>query len=201
MKRILVLAVCAILLICAFCIPTFATAETDVPAVEETTAVEEPTITESIVDYVKNNKEEITIVLTIILTAFYEARCRRLMNDSIGVLNKNSIAVAASGNESAKNASDTMSGYKEKMEELLSEFRKNAEEKEKLEGLLTNATKLMETAKLANVELAAEVAELLVLANIPNAKKEELYARHIAAVNAIADAEKTEVNTHDGEEA
>ena len=48
---------------------------------------------------------------------------------------------------------------------------------------------------LANVELANEVAELLVLANIPNSKKEELYSRHLAAVGAIAEAEKIEVNT------
>jgi hypothetical protein len=124
-----------------------------------------------------------------------------MMNNSIGVLNKNSIAVAASGNESAKNAIDTMSGYKEKTEELLAEFRKNAEDKEKLEALLANTARFMETAKLATMELANEVAELLVLANIPNAKKEELYARHLAAVNAISDAEHTEVIHNDGEEA
>jgi hypothetical protein len=52
------------------------------------------------------------------------------------------------------------------------------------------------------MELANEVAELLVLANIPNSKKEELYSRHLAAVGAIAEAEKTEVTINeDGQEA
>jgi hypothetical protein len=58
----------------------------------------------------------------------------------------------------------------------------------------------IKTAKLANVEFANELAELLVLANIPNSKKDELYSRHIAAVGAIAEAEKTEVTTNDGGE-
>jgi hypothetical protein len=42
---------------------------------------------------------------------------------------------------------------------------------------------------MANVEFANEVAELLILANIPNSRKDELYARHLAAVNAIQEAE------------
>lgn len=196
MKKLIAFALCALLMVCAI---TFVASAEDV--VTEAPVEAEPTTTETIVDYVKDNKEELTIVLTIILTAFYEARCRRMMNNSIGVLNKNSIAVAASGNESAKNASDTMNGYKETMEELLSEYRKNAEDKEKLEALLANAARFMETAKLATMELANEVAELLVLANIPNSKKDELYARHLAAVNAMTEAEHTEVINHDGEEA
>ena len=53
----------------------------------------------------------------------------------------------------------------------------------------------IKASKLANVELANELAELLVLANIPNSKKDELYSRHIAAVAAISDAEKTEEKT------
>ena len=60
----------------------------------------------------------------------------------------------------------------------------------------------LKVAKLANTELANEVAELLVLANIPNSKKDELYARHRAAV-ALIDAASTEneVENDDGEEA
>ena len=63
-----------------------------------------------------------------------------------------------------------------------------------IKASLEQAEKRYETAKLANIELANEVAELLVLANIPPAKKEELYARHRAAVDKIAEAEtSTEV--------
>jgi hypothetical protein len=91
--------------------------------------------------------------------------------------------------------SSVVSGYQEKFEKLLAEVRANEEEKKELKQVLLDASAFMKTAKLANVELANEVAELLVLANIPNSKKEELYSRHLAAVGAIAEAEKIEVNT------
>jgi hypothetical protein len=63
----------------------------------------------------------------------------------------------------------------------------------------------LKLSKDANVEFANELAELLTLANIPNFKKEEIGARHLAAVKAIAEAEaKTEteeVKKDVGEEA
>lgn len=96
---------------------------------------------------------------------------------------------------------ELIAGYKTVIEKLLTECRVNSEEKQKLEQTLTEVHAHLKTAKLANVELANEVAELLVLANIPNAKKEELYARHRAAVGALAEAEKTEAITNDGQKA
>lgn len=206
MKRFFAFALCAILLVCVFVIVSFAEEvlpEAELPeAVEqETTTVEEPTVTESIVAYVKDHFEEISVVITLILTIFYNARKHGLLNKSIGTLNNNAITVAENSNTSVQNVLNTVIGYSAKVEEFLAEFRANAEEKEKLEGLLEKAEGFLETAKLANVELANEVAELLVLANIPNSKKDELYSRHLAAVNAIADAEHTEVIHNDGEEA
>ena len=77
-------------------------------------------------------------------------------------------------------------------------------EKQKLEQTLGEALAYIKTAKLANVEFANELAELLVLANIPNSKKDELYARHRAAVDAISLTEEkatlAEVNTDDSEQ-
>ena len=61
----------------------------------------------------------------------------------------------------------------------------------------------MNTARKTKVsfeEMPNMMAELLLLANIPNAKKEEIYARHLSAVNAIAEAEKSEVAEDDGKE-
>ena len=91
------------------------------------------------------------------------------------------------------NVSTTFGNYKDEMAALLNEIRETAEEKQKLQSALAQVENYLQTAKLANVEIANEVAELLVLANIPNSKKEELYSRHRAAVDAIAAAEKTEV--------
>lgn len=201
MKRILVLALAVVLLACAFCFPTFATDETGVPVVEETTAVEEPTITESIVDYVKGHFEEISVIVALIMSIFVNAKKHGVLNQSVGTLNNNAITIAQNSTDAIKSALSCIEKYSTEINALLTEFRANAEEKGAQADTLAKVQHFLETAKLANVELADEVAELLVLANIPNAKKDELYARHIAAVNAIADAEKTEVNNHDGEEA
>ena len=212
MKRFIAFALCAILVVCAFTVVGFAeealpeVIEQENPVVEAPPAVEEPavvepTVTERIVEYIKDHFEEISVVITLLLTIFYNVRKHGVLNKSIGALNNNAIIVAENSNTSIQNALATVAGYSAKMEEFLAEFRANAEDKAKLEGLLAKAERFIETAKLANVELADEVAELLVLANIPNAKKDELYARHLAAVNAIADAEHTEVIHHDGEEA
>ena len=54
---------------------------------------------------------------------------------------------------------------------------------------MTEIKSYLKTATKANVEFSNELAELLTLANIPNFKKEEIGARHLAAVNAIQAAE------------
>ena len=95
-----------------------------------------------------------------------------------------------------KDMADVVANYKADFAALLEEVRENAEEKRRIEEALDETLAFIKAAKLANVELGNEVAELLVLANIPNSKKEELYSRHMAAVGAIAEAE-TEVISHD----
>lgn len=192
MKRFFVFALCAILLVCALTIVGFA--EEELPEVVE----EEPSVTETIVDYVKNHIEEISVIVTLIVTVYLNSIKHRSLNSTIGTLNNNSVSIAQNALSEVASVSSIVGEYTAKIEAFLAEFRENAEDKEKLAGLLEKAETFIETAKLANVELANEVAELLVLANIPNAKKDELYARHLAAVNAI---EHTEVIHHDGEEA
>ena len=109
------------------------------------------------------------------------------------------INTALSGVE---NASTVVGGYKTDIEAILAEYRQTAEDRKRLETALDHVENFIKTAKLANVELANEVAELLVLANIPNSKKDELYSRHRAAVDAIvsAEAEATEVNEDENHE-
>ena len=82
-----------------------------------------------------------------------------------------------------------MNEYKAEFETVLKEIRKSAEEKKCLEDTLAHVETFLKTAKLATLELSNEVAELLVLANIPNSKKEELYARHKQAVQDLEEAE------------
>ena len=197
MKRFLVLMLCIMLLMVT---PVVAYAAEEGAEVEKT-------MTEEVVCYVQEHFEEITVIGTLILTIFYEVRKHGKLNGSIGTLNNNAIAVAQNSAETIKTAlagvegiAEVVNKYKDEIESLLGEIRKSAEEKKALEDTLSHVEGFLKTAKLATLELSNEVAELLVLANIPPSKKEELYSRHRAAVNAISVAE-SEVTTHDGEEA
>lgn len=175
-------------------------------ATEGENSASEETVTETIVGYVKSHFEEITVVGTLILTVFYEIRKHRKLNGSIGTLNNNAIAVAESSAKTIKAAlaevediGNVVKSYKDEFLVLLTEIRKSAEEKKSLEETLKHVESFLKTAKLATLELSNEVAELLVLANIPNSKKEELYARHTKAVHELEAAE--EVTSNDGSEA
>lgn len=198
MRKFFAFVVCAFMLICA--LPIVAFAETTEPVVpEDTIAVEESwtTTAEQVVGYVQEHLEEISVIITLLLTIFYNMLKHKVLNKSIGTLNNNAVTIAENSNTTMQGVSLVVESYKTEIETLLNAFRVTAEDKQKLEQALAEVHASLKSAKLANMELANEVAELLVLANIPNSKKEELYSRHLAAVGAIADAEKTEVITSD----
>jgi seryl-tRNA synthetase len=206
MKKIFALIV-ALLLLCVLHVAVFAEedsgvgvevseGEADVSSSEEEEAVEGEISSDSdpfdissemVVEYVKGHIEEISVIITLILTAIYNVRKHRLLNRSISATNRNAIAVSENSERAIADAFEKMNEFSK----LLDEYRASAEEKRQLEKTLEEAMLHIKNAKLANVEFANELAELLVLANIPNAKKDELYARHLAAVSAIA--EKSEV--------
>jgi hypothetical protein len=199
MRKILIFILCAMLMIA---LPVVASAEevdTNVSTTEEvTTEVEnEPSVTESIVDYVTSHLEELSVIFALIASAFYDKIVRNKMNGSIGVLNNNAIAVAKNSEENiakvlaeAKDMAKVVESYKEEIGALLGEIRKSAEEKKSLEETLDNVETFLKTAKLATLEMSNEVADLLLLANIPNSKKEELYARHTKAVHDLEAVEE-----------
>ena len=180
------------------------TVEPDVET-EPTTATEElKTFCDMIVEWALANFEELSVIVSLIAGVYYSIRKHGWLNKAISTLNNNAVVVAEDSKTAIGNAlaevqgvAATVNEYKEMVVALLAEVRQNDEEKKRLEAALMQVESYLKTAKLANVELANEVAELLVLANIPNAKKEELYARHLAAVGAITDAENTEVKTDD----
>lgn len=181
--------------------PTESTEETPAEDVDPI-VTEEPTenITDMILSFVKEHFGDISVIGSLLLAALYKHIKDKMIHKAIGTLNNNAVTVAENSNNAIQIALSTLTECKEAIDALMSEFRLNAEDKAKLENALAEAQAYIKTAKLANVEFANELAELLVLANIPNSKKEELYFRHLAAVNAIADAEKTEVIADDGQE-
>lgn len=195
MKKFLILML-AIILVFAMPVAVFATGETSAP---EQTDTDFPSVDE-IVAYVQAHLEEISVIITMIVTIIYNVRKNTKIDKSVTTLNNNAVTVATDSKEAIDKAlasiaetAATVSGYKEEIARLLEEVRQNAEEKQALEKTLADVTAHLKTAKLANVEFANELAELLVLANIPNSVKDELFARHRAAVASIAEAEITEV--------
>lgn len=191
MKRIFAFVICAVLLLCVCPVVVFAEGEA---------VVQEPTLTEQILRYGKDHLEEIAVMVYIFITSIYERKKQKANFNAIATVNNNAVNVSTDSKTAIADAKQTMQevktevvGYKETIDKLLDAFSVTAEEKKCLETKLDEVNNHLKTAKLASMELANEVAELLVLANIPNSKKEELYARHLAAVGAIAEAEKTEV--------
>jgi hypothetical protein len=100
----------------------------------------------------------------------------------------------------AETIAATVVSFKEVMETFLERIGDIESDKVATREALLKACNTMEACKKASIEEGNIVAELLMLANIPNSKKEEIYARHLSAVNAIAETEKSEVATDDGKE-
>ena len=192
MKKIFAILMCTFLLL-TFSVTTFA--EEITPAedmvIEET---EEATETfdisiDDIVSYVKEHYEEMSVILGLIVSALYSLRLNKKTANSITTVNNNAVAIAENSASSMAAMSSVVEQYQTQMEAMLAEIRRNDKERADLEESLAEVTKYLKATRLANVELGNEVAELLILANIPNSKKDELYARHLAAVNEIALAE------------
>lgn len=207
MKRIFTFIVCAVLLLCVCNVITFAEGEEVVQ--EPTDVVQEPTLTDEVIGYAKEHLEEIAVLVYMFITSIYERKKQKANFNAIATVNNNALTVSANSETAIANANANMEkvksavvGYQEVIEKLLSKFEESEKDKLKLEEMLAQVHNTLKASKLANMELANEVAELLVLANIPNSKKEELYSRHLAAVGAIAEAEQTEVTTNEnGQEA
>ena len=143
--------------------------------------------TEMIVGWVTDNYEEIVVICSVIAAALLIVQRLTLVIKSIITCNNNAAVIA----EESKATTQTVLDEVKIVTATVGEYKENVEN-------------FLKHAKLANIELANEVAELLVLANIPNSKKEELYARHRAAVDAInavgITTENTEVKEDVGKE-
>lgn len=219
MKKIFVFILCLILIAA---VPTVAFAEeispdnADIPTTENGIATEgensapeteeDKPITEIIVSTVKEHIDTLSVIGALIVGIIYEIRKHKSLNGSIGTLNNNAITVAENSATAIKSALSSIEGvanvvntYKDEITTLLAEIRQSAEEKKILVEMLNHVGNSLKTVKLATIELSNEVADLLVLANIPNSKKDELYARHQKAVHDLEAAEG--VISNDGTEA
>lgn len=229
MKKFLV-SILALLIVCAFPLFVFAEETTD-SALETTASTLETTETESettesvtppadepsetvtpeedlkvllskkFEEWVVPNLEEISVVITMIGTLFYQIRKNKLLAKSMGVMNNNTVAIAEQSSTmmnqaltGMENVSNIVTAYDARIAALLEAHKATAEDKERLEKELTEIRTYLKTSAESNIEFANELAELLGLANIPNYKKEEIGARHLAAVKSIKTAETEALN-------
>lgn len=163
-------------------------------------------------EWVLPNLEEISVVITLILTAFYNMRKHKLLNKSIGKMKNNTITIAENSanmmSQAVSNISNTaniVTAYDARIAAMLEAHQATVADRDRLEKELHELKAFLRSAAEANLEFSNELAELLNLANIPNFKKEEIGARHLAAVNSIKTAEEEALHTEEviphGEEA
>lgn len=195
---------------------------TDVPAVDnavdnsvtETTPTApapvqtepEKTLMESFVEWVKSNLAYLSVLGTSLVIAIYDKISRGKISKTIGTVNNNQIAMVNNNSAIMNAAHETVASLAEKvkdfdkrMNEFMTEMHRTVEEKKSLEETMEEVVTFMKATKAAALEASNEVAELLVLANIPNSKKEELYARHRKAIRGLEAPE--EVMSDEREEA
>lgn len=192
-----------------------ATEETTTETTEETPGETDEGLipdftTEDVVAWAMENYEELTVIFALISAALLIISRIATVAQSIAKCNNNAIAIAEESKATTMTAldqvnmvKDIVGTYKAEFEKLLAEVRQSDEEKKILKATLDRVEGFLQTSKMANKELADEMAQLLTLANIPNSVKEELHTRHRAAVAALEAAEaaqKTEVKENVGEE-
>ena len=175
----------------------------ETPTIEEEVEIEIEILTENIKKWLEENSALIGLIVTLIGYGIVTFKKLGTVIKSAGTLNNNAITIAKTSNDavtqaltSIESASGAVTGYDVRIAALLEAFKTTAEDKATLEKELVEIKNYLKTSTQANVEFANELADLLALANIPNYKKEEIGARHLAAVNAIIEAEaKAEVAT------
>ena len=134
----------------------------------------------------------ISLAITVVVYIFFEVKNNKKLKLSIGSLNNNAIEIT---NVAVKNVNDafakaqdlvnTVAEYKKDFESFLYQLQKNAEEKKSLEDTLATVENFMKVITVALKENSAEVYDLLMASNIPNAVKNDMCKRHKQADEAI----------------
>jgi len=152
-------------------------------------------------EWVVPHLEEISVIITLIGTLFYQIRKNKALGKTLGTMNNNAVSIAQNSSDmmsqallNMQNASGAVTAYDARIAAMLEAYRLMAEDRARLEQEILEMKAYLKTAAESNLEFSNELAELLNLANIPNFKKEEIGARHLAAVKSIKEAESEALN-------
>jgi hypothetical protein len=150
---------------------------------------------ENFKDWILSHLEEMFVIISLLMSYFYDKRKHKLLNRSMGTLNNNAVTVAKSSTDfmgdalaQMRDASGAVVQYDSSIKELLEAFKTTAEEKARLEREHVEIKNYLKIESESNREFANVLAELIALSNIPNYKKEELGSRHAKAIEAIIEA-------------
>jgi hypothetical protein len=170
--------------------------ETTPPKTEINWGELKDTISAKVVNWIYENYDKALVSLFLLFSAIYDRARNKKLNSSMTTLNNNAVTVARSSTDfmgnaltEMKNASGAVVQYDTRITEMLNAFAQVLNDRASLEKELVETKNYLKISSEANMEFANELAELLGLANIPNYKKEELGARHLAFVNALKEAE------------
>lgn len=198
MKKIFALILCLMML---FALPVASFAEGEETVTEETATAEDgrdwAMLSSAILDWLYDNYDKALMTMFLLMSALYDSSRDKKLKKNMGTLNNNAITVAKDSSAfmsqalaDIKNASGVVTSHDELIAALIAAYQQNTEDKQKLEKEIVEMKEYFKIFAESNIEFSNELAELLGLSNIPNYKKEEIGARHLAAVKAIAAAEK-----------
>lgn len=189
MKKIIVCILC-ILTVCTLPLAVFAQGE--LPAEKTALTDTASLVSEKFEQWVLPHIEEISVIATLIVSGLYQIRKNKMLSRSLALMNNNTVSIVEQSSElmnkaltNIENASGAVTGYDERIGAVLEAFRNLTTDHAQLESELAKTKEYLRVSAKANLEFSNELAELLNLANIPSFKKEEIGARHLAAVNAI----------------
>lgn len=175
-------------------------------ATEDVTEGEKsPDITwsERLVNFIKANVTEtslMTFALALAAFCIEHFSSNKKLKNHIGILNNNAIEIANTSAGKTEENTKELAALKDEMalfmdsllvkvNDTLQSVVKTSEERDELEKKLTDNNKLLEKAIIAVNDSSDTVANLLIMSNIPNSKKEEIYSKHVAAVNSLKEIE------------
>lgn len=153
------------------------------------------TFSTTIMVWVQEHAEEIGVIVTLIgygITLFKRLKSN---DKKVVTLNNNAIAIAKESTACVEKAMESIEAvtlvvdeYKTIMDKLLEAYNSSEDARKKLETELIETKEYLRVDSMANLEFANMFEELLVLANIPNYKKQEMGERHLARVADIQKA-------------
>lgn len=168
----------------------------DTPTTEPPVENTKKTVSELVAGWLEANADTISLIISIIGAVAVMWKKLSDVLKAMGIINNNAVTVAndsatqiAEVKDKLVSASESVTGYNERISELLGAFSTLLNENKDLKEKNSELKNYLHTATDANLEFANELAELLALSNIPNYKKDEIGARHLEAVRAILDAE------------